>query len=201
MVMSANEKWLEQLLESTPGYESEVFEQFAQRLLGLARTRLPQKMSARVDADDVVQSVFRTFFRRHTKGQFHFESEYDVWHLLAAITYRKVLNTIRFHNQDLRNATREHPNPDQSPILADPNPGPESVMIMMDYTRWILDRLPDQHRQVMQLRMEGHTVREVAEHVGLSERSVKRVLSRVRQLAAERLAEEARPADSRDPQD
>jgi DNA-directed RNA polymerase specialized sigma24 family protein len=41
--------------------------------------------------------------------------------------------------------------------------------------------------------MEGHTVREVADHVGLSERSVKRVLSRVRQLAAEKLSEESMP--------
>ena len=104
-----------------------------------------------------------------------------------------MLNTVRFHNQDLRSANRELANHDSSPTLTDPNPGPESVMIMMDYTRWILERLPDQHREVMQLRMEGHTVREVADHVGLSERSVKRVLSRVRQLAAEKLSEESMP--------
>ena len=187
-------QWLQQLLSETPGYESEVFDRFSRRLLGLARNRLPANIAARVDPDDVVQSVFRTFFRRHSDGQFDFESAYDVWHLLAAITYRKVINTVKYHRRELRDAAKETPASAsasiEQPRFVDPQPGPESVMLMIDYTRWILEQLPEQYQDVVRLRMEGYDVREVAERVDVSERTVKRVLARVRDLAAKRLARE-----------
>ncbi len=187
-------QWLQQLLSETPGYESEVFDRFSRRLLGLARHRLPANIASRVDPDDVVQSVFRTFFRRHSDGQFDFESAYDVWHLLAAITYRKVINTVKYHRRELRDAAKETPASASSsieqPRFVDPQPGPESVTLMIDYTRWLLDQLPEQYQDVVRLRMEGYDVREVAERVDVSERTVKRVLARVRDLAAQRLARE-----------
>ena len=39
-----------------------IFARYANRLLALARSRLSSKLARRIDADDVVQSTFRSFF-------------------------------------------------------------------------------------------------------------------------------------------
>jgi DNA-directed RNA polymerase specialized sigma24 family protein len=43
----------------------ENFDRFARRLIGLARTRLDRRIRQKIDPEDVVQSVFRSFFTRH----------------------------------------------------------------------------------------------------------------------------------------
>ena len=47
-----------------------VFHAYVNRLLYLARERLSQQMARRIDPEDIVQSVFRTFFHRVQAGQF-----------------------------------------------------------------------------------------------------------------------------------
>ena len=43
---------------------TEIFHRFAARLIALARTRLDSRVRQKVDPEDVVQSVFRSFFIR-----------------------------------------------------------------------------------------------------------------------------------------
>ena len=47
---------------------TEIFQRFARRLIGLARTRLDDRVRSKVDAEDVLQSVFRSFFVRQAVG-------------------------------------------------------------------------------------------------------------------------------------
>ena len=49
-----------------------IFQQYARRLVGLARRRLTHDVQAKMDPEDVLQSVFRTFFVRHGAGEFEF---------------------------------------------------------------------------------------------------------------------------------
>ena len=43
---------------------------YLERLIRLARRQTPQDMASRFDPEDIVQSVFRTFFRRASSGQY-----------------------------------------------------------------------------------------------------------------------------------
>ena len=187
--------WIKTIVDLEDGYEEAVFSQYAQRLIGLARTKLPDNLQRRVDADDIVQSVFRSFFRRNQEGQFAFDDSFDVWHLLAAITYRKVLNSIKHHYRDKRNPGREvHAGGEDSmapgPPIADRTPGPEDLNVVVDYLNWILGQLPEDYQEILQMRMEGFSIAEIAEKVDVSERTIKRVLARVRDLAAQKLEDE-----------
>ena len=188
--------WVKTIVDLEDGYEEIVFNQYAHRLIGLARNKLPNNLQRRVDADDIVQSVFRSFFRRNQEGQFDFDDTFDVWHLLAAITYRKVMNSIKHHYRDKRNPGREvrAAGSDESlaegPPVADRTPGPEDLNIVVDYLNWILGQLPEDYQQILQMRMEGFSIAEVADEVKVSERTVKRVLARVRDIAAEKLNQE-----------
>ncbi len=39
-----------------------LFRRYAERLIGLVRLRLSEKLARRVDPEDIVQSVYRSFF-------------------------------------------------------------------------------------------------------------------------------------------
>ena len=185
----AHDDLLRDVLDQADGYESDVFGRYALRLMALVESRLPPRLSARVDAEDIVQSAMRTFFRRHHEGRFQFGQSDDLWHLLAAITYRKMLRSIRFHRQDRRNYQREgnaSPTGRRDELPPHPAPGPEEVAMITDYLEWVINQLPPMHRPVVTHRLEGQTVSEIASKLRISERTVKRVLHRARELIVRR---------------
>src|SRR5207247_1968035 len=85
----------------------QIFQLFARRLVGLARQRLPHDIQSKEDPEDIAQSVFRTFFAHHGKGQFEFGGWHDLWNLLAAITVRKCGGRIDYYRAARRDVTRE----------------------------------------------------------------------------------------------
>ena len=48
----------------------QLFCRFASRLIGLARIHLDRRIRQKVDPEDVLQSVYRSFFRRQAEGEF-----------------------------------------------------------------------------------------------------------------------------------
>ncbi len=187
-------QWIETVLSQTPGYERAVFDRFAQRLMAFAQSRLPVAVSQRVDEEDIVQSVFISFFRRYEAGEFVFDGAPDMWTLLAAMTYRKVASAIKFHQRERRAARRETGPGDGTGAglsqLLDREPGPEELGIMCDSMRWLLEQLASAQREILQARLEGMTVAEIAERVGVSQSTVKRTLAKTRQLATRRLEQD-----------
>src|SRR4051812_42199279 len=95
---------LQQLLgrfrEGDPRAAEVLFERYAVRLARLAEQRLSRKVAGRVDAEDVVQSVFRTFFHRCARGEFRIDSSAQLWRLLVTITLRKTQAHVRHHTAD-----------------------------------------------------------------------------------------------------
>lgn len=78
--------WLDDLLRGVPECELGVVEKYSARLVELAEHCLPDRIRRRVDPEDVVQSVYRSFFKRLRGGEFSFEDSHDVWRLLTVIT-------------------------------------------------------------------------------------------------------------------
>ena len=66
--------WAERLRAGDPRAAERLFACYAERLGHLARQNLSRKLAGRIDSEDVVQSVFRTFFRRNARGEFHIDS-------------------------------------------------------------------------------------------------------------------------------
>src|SRR4051794_31226371 len=63
----------------------EIFQRFAWRLVALARTRLDSRIRLKVDPEDVMQSVFKSFFLRQSEGQFDLENWDGLWSLLTLL--------------------------------------------------------------------------------------------------------------------
>src|SRR3954467_6607208 len=70
---------------------------YAERLRALAAAQMAQGLAARVDSEDIVQSVFRTFFRRAAEGQYDVPEGEEIWKLLLVIALNKVRALGAFH--------------------------------------------------------------------------------------------------------
>ncbi|MCA9078179.1 MAG: hypothetical protein KDA93_24330 [Planctomycetaceae bacterium] len=170
-----------------------IFDRYVDRLIALAGSRMNKKLQRRVAPDDVVQSVMNSFFNRVRDGRFELEESGDLWRLLAAITIKKVLGKVEFHQAQKRTIDAEASmtanlnsiglTPEA--IAREPS-GSEVIAVTEELSR-VIDCLQPIHRQMLELRLTGHDTSEIAEQTGRSERTVRRVLEGVRNDLAERL--------------
>jgi RNA polymerase sigma-70 factor (ECF subfamily) len=154
-----------------------LFHRYARRLSRLAGQHLSRKLAGRIDGEDVVQSVFRTFFRRHAEGEFRIEGDAQLWRLLVKITVLKTRAKGRAHTAAMRDATAEVAGPDAwlAESLAE-EPGPEQAVALVDQIEALLRCLPEMYGRVLELRMQGHAVAEIAPQLQVSRRTVYRAL-------------------------
>lgn len=164
---------------------AQFWERFVPRLLGLARRTLASHPRLNGFADDVVQSVFGSFFRRMQGQQFGFDDRDDVWNLLAVMTVRKARKTIRRECAEKRgggqvhNETASTPETGASPLLeaaAGPQWGPEFDL----HAEEMLENLPEELRTVAVLRLMGHANAEIAQQLDWTVRKVERKLQLIR---------------------
>ena len=94
-----------------------LFERFARRLIGLARSHLDARFLRKIDPEDVVQSVFKSFFLRYGEGALAAEGWDGLWGLLTCITLRKCSERVRYLRAECRDIARE----------AVGTPGPEGI--------------------------------------------------------------------------
>ncbi len=165
----------------------QLFSRYLEKLVALARQRISQRLASRVDPEDVVQSVFRTFFQRAKQGQFTIEHEDDLCKLLVRITLHKTLRQVEFHRAAKRNPSLETGQADESQErlleLLDDEPTPETANIFLDQLEHFLAQLKPQERQILELRMQGYSTEEIAQKLGTYDRRIRRIMERVRGLA------------------
>ena len=75
-----------------------IFRRFVDQLIAKAHRHLSPAVRRKADAEDVVQSVYRTFFRRMHDGEFQLDHWGSLWGLLTRITVRKCAHAGRGKN-------------------------------------------------------------------------------------------------------
>jgi RNA polymerase sigma factor (sigma-70 family) len=186
------------LLRGDPRAADTFYQQYGSALRRLADAHLPRGLRRRFDADDVVQSACRTFFRRAGEGRFRLEGTQSVWSLLCAITLTKVREQARFHLRGKRGVGREvaaefssSSDGSAGPSPADPTPAPDEALAFADQFQHLLDSFNEEERQIIDLKLQDLTHLQVAERIGSSERTVRRILKDLqtrleRQLSADK---------------
>src|SRR5580704_3564570 len=66
-----------------------VVHRFTHRLIALARLRLDARLRQKIDPEDVLQSVYKSFFLRQAEGELSLQNWQALWSVLAVITARK----------------------------------------------------------------------------------------------------------------
>jgi RNA polymerase sigma-70 factor (ECF subfamily) len=165
----------------------ELFERYVDRLVSVAKRRISERLAGRIDPEDVVQSVFRTFFHRAKEGKFTIADPDDVCRLLARMTVHKVLRKVEHHTAAKRDAGAEvsHAKDAQERLadLVDREPTPEEANQFLDQLEHFISHLRPEEREILELRMQGYGTEEVALQLGTYDRKVRRVLERIRGLA------------------
>jgi len=164
-----------------------LFDSYVERLLPLARRRISQRLASRVDAEDIVQSVFRTFFARLKDDQFEIANQDDLFRLLVRITVHKTLRQIAHHRAAKRNPGQETGQSDsaheQLLQLLTSEPTPEEAVSFLDQLEHFMQQMTDSDRKILELRMEGFSTEEIAQKTGSYDRKIRRVLERIRDVA------------------
>ncbi len=161
----------------------ELFELYARRLSALAQSQISARLARRIDGEDVVQSVFRTFFRRGERDEFRIESGVDLWRLLVKITIAKARTQAGRHTSEKRDIASElasqdaKDTPDWLLEAMDRDPGPEQAVETVDLIEAVLRGLPETHGQILGMRLAGHGSSDIAKELRLSRQTVYRVLA------------------------
>jgi len=181
---------IDQLQAGDDTAAAEVFNRFARRILGLARRRLHASVRSKVDPEDVLQSVFRSFFGRQRAGRFAIENWDSLWGILMVMTLRKCRRRIQYHRADRRDAQRETRWDEDLEAAGDPglfarDPTPSEAAILIELVGRLMRNFPEDDRAILTLHLQGCTIAEIKSQTGRAMRTIRRVLERIRRSLRE----------------
>lgn len=213
--------WLEELNHpDTRNQAAEaIFEFYSDQLLSFVRRQLSNKLASRVDPEDILQSVFGSFFRR----PFDLQDARSLFALLVEISLNKTRDTARFHQREKRDVRREglasaepvsngirhaleQRRASVNPVLpVTPEDCDDSLFDEVSLRQMasgataeqaaivieMFESLPEDLQQILNWRLDGLTEAEIAERIGKTRRTVTRKLA----LIYDRLRDEGTRAD------
>jgi DNA-directed RNA polymerase specialized sigma24 family protein len=187
--------WIDHLKAGDPAAAQPLWERYFQRLVGLARVKLPPKLRAGGDSDeeDAALSAFQSFCQGAAQGRFpRLDDRHDLWQLLVTITARKAADQIeraralkRGGGRLLDEAALDGPDPERRigglDQLPSPDPTPEFAAMVAEQYQHLLDLLGDKTlRSIAVWKLEGDTSEEIAGKLGCSLRTVANKLTLIR---------------------
>lgn len=176
-----DDQWLAALAGGDPTIEAEFWQTYAGPLHRVADRQLSQQLKRRVDPEDVVQSACRTFFRRVRQGEFAIRDRSDLWRLLLTITLNKARLQARYHGRIRRGANREQSLADDPTSSGGSFEAALEQIDFSDFLESILRHLSDEQQEIFRRTLDGQTQNEIAEAVGCSERTVRRMQVAIRE--------------------
>jgi DNA-directed RNA polymerase specialized sigma24 family protein len=156
-----------------PAAADRLVREFFPRLVALVRSRTAGRLRARIDDEGVANSALKSFLLRNADDPYELGDWGDTWSLLAEIALCKLAGQVRRHTRQARDLSREQPIDGFD--VADRQPGPEDAVVVEDLLDWLSAGRSPVERAVVELSLHGYPVREVAEALGLSERTVIRL--------------------------
>lgn len=135
---------------------------FRERLCLLVEREMNLRYRRREDPEDVVQSVFRTFFRRAGQGQYEWNHDGALWQLLKQIARHKVLKHARYHDAQARDIAKDETMGDQ---LEDTPPDGVGAQIVGDALECALAGLEPPEPEVFRLQLHGYSIAEIIDTV------------------------------------
>lgn len=174
---------------------TKLFERYVNRLVGLAKSRLSERMRRRVEPEDVVQSAYRSFFRKASDEIYTLEKSGDLWKLMAAITVSKVRGQVEFHTAQKRGVyTEESVGAAGSayqvnPLAVAEEPTPDDAAQVIEELQNVMQKLDPLQRQILELALQNNDVEAISGKVERSTRTVRRALQQVREMLEGRLLE------------
>ncbi len=171
-----------------------LFGRYVQRLFELVRSNSSPGLAHRFGSEDVVQSVLGSLFSALKEDRVKLERSGDLWAWLFKVTFHKLKGREAYHLADKRSVKREVgiPIADASgdhPALDfwSREPSVEDLTAIADELDFLFGPIGAPLRRVLDLRLQGFTLEEIGERLGVSHTTVSRHLKTIGRRFEERL--------------
>jgi RNA polymerase sigma factor (sigma-70 family) len=160
------------------GAARELLTRYEPKVRLVVRRQLPRLLRSRFDSLDFLQSVWGSFFYKIRTGPNDLLEEQNLITFLAWAARNKVIDEYR------RAGTRKHDIRREEPLtivdereahLASGDTPSQLAQARETFDR-LRELLPEDRRVILEMRAAGHSCKEIGEKLGVSERTVQRVL-------------------------
>jgi DNA-directed RNA polymerase specialized sigma24 family protein len=175
--------WLDRLRSSDPHAAQALWQRLASRLLSVARAELRGASRRVADEEDVVVQAFAAFLKAVEQGRLpRLDDRDNLWAVLfifverAAVSQRRRLTRQKRGDGLVRGDSALPGEP------ADEEPGALELALVRDQLGHLLAALDDDElRQIVLLRLQGHSNAEIAGRLGWAVPTIERRLRLIRQ--------------------
>ena len=165
---------LDRLCDGDAAAAERVFVEFEPYLRKAIRRQLRGRLRHKFDSADILQSVWVDLLRGFRERGWRFADADQLRGFLFVATRNRLIDRSRKY----QNASREESlGEDERPgELVSSQPRPSETVQADDLWNRLLASCPPEHRPVLYLRREGHSLAEIAARTGLHRDSVRRIL-------------------------
>jgi len=156
----------------------ELLTRYEPKIRLVVRRQLPRLLRSRFDSLDFLQSVWGSFFHKIRTGENDLDEEQNLITFLAWAARNKVIDEYRRAGTQKQNINREEPlesKRDKDVCLTAGDTPSQLAQARETYQR-LRDLLPDDRQVILELKAAGYSCREIGDRIGMSERTVQRVL-------------------------
>lgn len=193
--------WIEALRVGDEEAARRLWHRYFEQLVQLARRKLGSAPRRVVDEEDVALSVFRRLCDGAEQGRFEQLSDRnDLWRLMVAITINRAIDQRRHAIQQKRGGGKvrgeshfrgqtDSLQPQGFDELMDTEPSPEVLHQIAEEHERLMSKLDDTLKQIAVWRLESRNNEEIAKLMGITSRSVRRKLERIREIWEEEVGQ------------
>jgi len=156
-----------------------VVQRFTHRLIALARLRLDARLRQKIEPEDVLQSVYRSFFLRLAEGGLALQNWQALWAVLAVITARKCGRCAQHFRTQQRDLHHEVAASGAVAVFSG-EPSPEEAVLLSELVEGLLRELGQRDGAILSLALQGHSADEISDQLDRPRRTVYRVLGRIK---------------------
>lgn len=185
--------WIDQVKCGDSVAANRIWKHYFDRLVRSVRYRLQGQNRAVSDEEDIVLSVFDSFYVAAEKGRFPDLSDRDdLWRLLLRMSARKLVDKRRHDGRQRRGGGAQihslDSDADRIVEAIGDEPSPEMVLMVKESVGRFFSLLRVGHLQELAVaKLEGYSNRELAQRLGCSERTIERRLHLIREKCQQEL--------------
>jgi RNA polymerase sigma-70 factor, ECF subfamily len=160
---------------------TQLYLRYGGRLTSLVKKQRSTDLACYAGVEDIVQTVFVTFFQRIGEGCYEVPDGGALWKVLAVIARNRVRTTATYYYAGKRNARRTIGGPmGWQCIESKANAHGHGSETFGLFVQEILERLPLRSRLLVGLRLDGFTIAESAQIARCSSRTAERIIQATR---------------------
>jgi len=174
---------LEGVREGDDAAARQLVERYGPHVLRVVRRRLDRSLRSKFDSADFLQAVWASFFAIPDQN-FTFDESGALVAFLVTLARNKVVDAVRqrlrTQKYDVhRERDLDPEGPRRETALAGREPTPSQIAIAREEWQRILQKQPAHYQGILHSRRQGQRPREIAEELGVSVKTVRRVIRKL----------------------